>query len=343
MVILLMVVLTGCEDFLDCPANDKLEYGRYYRNAAEVNTGVLACYNGIHGPLEKEFFLTEIRSDNARNYRQNDVNGTELDLVNMDIYQVDPSSDINTLYWERTYHNIANCNSVMEHLDVIEEPVLRQQYEGEVRFIRGYHYFNLVRLYGAVFLVTERITPEEAKYAERSTVDIVYAQIKEDLEFAANNLPTGYESTQKGRIDCWGAKTLLAKVYLTLAGSENDRPKAKELLIKAQTLLKEVERDSGYGLVKTSYADVFSISNEMNEEILFASRYKAGGYGLGSPFGNYFAPGNSENIIITGGGSGYNCPTVDLVETFKKENDEQVEIIDSRKAAVLEETWTKVI
>ena len=341
-VVLFIAALTGCEDFLDCPSNDKLEYGRYYRNAAEVNTGVLACYNGIHGPLDREFFLTEIRSDNARNYRQNDVNGTELDLVNMDIYQVDPSSDINTLYWERTYHNIANCNSVMEHLDVVEVPALRQQYEGEVRFIRAYHYFNLVRLYGAVFLVTERITPEEAKYTERSTVDVVYGQIREDLEFAASKLPVGNTSDQKGRIDRWGAKTLLAKVYLTLAGSENDRPKAKQLLTDAWTLLKEVEKDGGYDLVKTSYADVFSVSNEMNEEILFASRYKAGGYGLGSPFGNYFAPGNSGNMIITGGGSGYNCPTEDLLAAFKKENDEQAGIMDNRKAAVLEETWTKV-
>ena len=47
-------------------------------------------------------------------------------------------------------------------------------------------------------------------------------------------------------------------------------------------------------------------------------------------------------MIITGGGSGYNCPTEDLLAAFKKENDEQAGIMDNRKAAVLEETWTKV-
>ena len=337
-----MTTLTGCESFLDCPANDQLEYDRYYKNAAEVNTGVIACYNGIHGTLDREFFLTEIRSDNTRNYRQSDASGFELDLVNMDIYQVDPSSEINTLYWERAYHNIANCNSVMQHLDRVEIPALRVQYEAEVRFIRAYHYFNLVRLYGAVFLVTERITPEEAKYAERSSVDVVYALVREDLEFAAKNLPEEYESSQKGRIDRWGAKTLLAKVYLTLAGSENNRMKAKQLLKDAQTQLKEVERQSGYSLVESSYGDVFSISNELNEEILFTSRYRAGGYGLGSPFANYFAPTNSENMILLGSGNGYNTPTEDLLVAFKKEENDKERGIDKRKAAILQDTWTKV-
>ena len=61
-----------------------------------------------------------------------------------------------------------------------------------------------------------------------------------------------------------------------------------------------------------NYADVFSIANEMNAEIIFAVRYKAGGLGLGSPFANTFAPLGSGSNVINGDGDGMNYPTSEL-------------------------------
>jgi hypothetical protein len=50
----------------------------------------------------------------------------------------------------------------------------------------------------------------------------------------------------------------------------------------------------------------------MNAEILFAVRYKAGGLGLGSHFGNTFAPLGTGSAVINGDGDGLNYPTADL-------------------------------
>jgi starch-binding outer membrane protein, SusD/RagB family len=50
----------------------------------------------------------------------------------------------------------------------------------------------------------------------------------------------------------------------------------------------------------------------MSTEILYAIRYKAGGVGLGSRFGNDFAPLGSLAVVINGSGLGYNYPTNDL-------------------------------
>jgi hypothetical protein len=93
---------------------------------------------------------------------------------------------------------------------------------------------------------------------------------------------------------------LLAKVYLTLNRKAEAIP-----------LLQDVISNSGYSLQGT-YANVFSISNEMNSEILFAVRYKAGGLGLGSHFGNTFAPLGTGSAVINGDGDGLNYPTADL-------------------------------
>lgn len=330
-----LLILFGCEDFLNRAAYDQLDSDNFYRDTEEVNAAVLACYNGIHRALSNEFFLTEVRSDNTRHEGQGSTTGISLEIANLNLFRVETSNTINNAYWEAVYHNIANCNTVLLYLGRVDDPVLKEQFEAEVRFIRAYHYFNLVRLYGPLFLVTERITAEKAKESERSPVAVVYDLIINDLEFSTTYLPVKYDAAQIGRIDQWGAKTLLGKVYLALSNNGKD----KEMLTKAQGLLEDVETNSGYELVtagankKTPYASVFSIDNEMNKEMIFVSRYVTGGKGLGSPFGNYFAPANSEDLILVGGGSGYNCPTENLIATYKSEAG------DTRKDDILKESW----
>lgn len=329
------LMLCGCENFLDREPYDNLESDSYFNSAAEVNTGVLACYNGIHNTLDYEFFVTEVRSDNTRNYNQSPTNGVTLEFTHMDLGRVETSNSINTDYWETVYHNIANCNTVLQYLDKVEDPDLKVQYEAEARFIRAYHYFNLVRIYGPLFLVTERITPDEAKLYERTSESDIYDWIIEELKFCKDGLPEQYADEELGRVTSWAAKMLLAKVYLTLSDNGTDHT----MLENARTLLKDIEQNSGYSLVTdagsaaSAYANVFSTNNEMNEEIIFAVRFLSGGHGTGSPFANYFAPASSEDAVIYGSGSGYNCPTEDLIEAYKSEEGDQ------RLDAVIKETY----
>src|SRR5436190_2039286 len=107
-------------------------------------------------------------------------------------------------------------------------------------------------------------------------------------------------ATDLGRANSWSAKALLAKVYLTLNRKTD-----------AATLLQDIITNSGYSL-QASYANVFSITTEMNSEILFNVRYKAGGIGLGSTFANSFAPLNSGSAVVNGDGLGLNYPTAEL-------------------------------
>jgi starch-binding outer membrane protein, SusD/RagB family len=83
----------------------------------------------------------------------------------------------------------------------------------------------------------------------------------------------------------------------------------------ATTQLQDVITNSGHALQAT-YANVFAISNEMNSEILFAIRFKAGGLGFGTTFGNDFAALNSGVTLINGSGRGFNTPTIELDTVF---------------------------
>lgn len=302
------------------PISDLGESG-FYNNQDDVYQAVVACYNGLQKPIKNEWYLTELRSDNSRLFGSGSTATISRDINLLDMFRLDTSHPISTAYWDDTYHNIANCNTVLKHLDIVGDVELKTRFEAEAKFIRAYHYFNLVRLYGPVWLITERISGEQAKEMERTDVETVYSQIITDLQFCATELPNTINDNEKGRVDRWAAKTLLAKVYLTL-GELSD----------ARILLLEVEKtaDSGYDLLP-QYADVFSIDNEMNKEILFTVRFKSGNVGLGSAFANEFAPANSQSQIINGSGSGYNCPTQDLVNTFEAK--------DMRRDVCLAPNW----
>lgn len=314
----------SCKKTIDLYPKSNLNTGTYYSNYEEVNAGITACYNGLHDPLYREWQFTELRSDNSRQGVPASTNSFNRDLSDLDMFI--PATTNNAIYqfWVDTYFDIRACNIVLQKLGVnydpgngtislaaIDIPITeadRKQFAGQALFIRAYHYFNLVRLYGGVFLVHTPVSATEAKTINRSSVADIYKFIEADLTTAASYLSSAkfaqVPAADKGRANAWSAKGLLAKVYLT----QNRKA-------EAITLLQDVMTNSGYSLL-ASYSDVFNINNEMNAEILFAVRFKAGGLGLGSSFGNDFGPLNSGSAVINGSGLGWNTPTTEIDTAF---------------------------
>ncbi|RXF71333.1 RagB/SusD family nutrient uptake outer membrane protein [Arcticibacter tournemirensis] len=310
--------MTSCNKVLDVEPISNVGTDNFYRNAAEVQTALTGCYNGLHEPLVTEWMLTEQRTDNSRQNSPTSTAVQRLELNAFDMYTQSSQHQQIYNYWISVYLNIRSINYVLQSLGVTYEngqvifgngtAVLtdaeRADLAGQALFLRAYHYFNLVRLFGDVFVVTKPVIPQEAKQLGRSPMADVYKLIVADLNAAKDNLSqTSYGSIASqnvGKANAWAAKALLAKVYLTLdqAGS-------------ALPLLNDVINNSGYGL-ESSYSRVFSIDNEMNKEILFAVRFKAGGLGLGNFMANTFAPNSSGNAVVNGDGLGYNTPTDNL-------------------------------
>ncbi len=313
--------LFSCNKIIDLHSESNLTTGSYYTNYTEVRSALTGCYNGMQAALYNEWQFTELRSDNAKMGAPGSSNSFNRELSDLDMF-IPSTGQVQLFnYWRTTYNNIRNCNVILQKLGVVYDPasgsitfnnisipiqdVDRRQLAGEAMFIRAYHYFNLVRLFGGVFLIHTPISPNEAPAIDRSSVAEMYKLIEADLTTAAasmnalkfNQIP----AAELGRATRWAAKGLLGKVLLT-QGKKAD----------AITQLQDVITNSGYSLVQSSYANVFSITNEMNSEILFTVRYKAGGLGLGSSFGNDFAPLGTGSTVINGDGDGWNYPTAEL-------------------------------
>jgi len=314
------VALFSCKKVIDIYPQSNLSTGTYYSNLEEMKAALAGCYNSLQRPLFYEWQLTELRSDNSKQGQPGSTASTNRDLSDLDMFTPNTSHLAIYQYWLATYNNIRNVNIVLQKLGVVYDPAAnsisfqpinititdadRKQVAGEAMFIRAYHYFNLVRLFGGVFLVHDYISPATAKTMNRASVEDIYKLIEADLKTAIasmNNLKfSQILGPDKGHATIWAAKALLGKVYLTL------NRKAEAI-----TQLQDVVTNSGYSLLP-NYASVFSIDNEVNAEILFTILYKAGGIGLGSPFANLFAPLGSGAAVVNGDGDGLNYPTADL-------------------------------
>ena len=320
---LMIVGLYSCQKSIDLQPISNVGSEAYYRNYSEVNSALTGCYNGLHKPLYSEWMFTELRGDNAKQGVPNSTNVANAELNALDMFTLNPFHERVYDYWLATYNNIRAINYVLRSLGVTYEnkqiiisqgtaelsSAQKNKIVGEALFLRAYHYFNMVRLFGSVFLVDKPLSPQEAKLMNRSSVNDLYDFIIADLKKANEVFPHITYATipqaDLGRANVWSSKALLAKVYLTI-------DEKNEALI----LLDDVIMNSGYGLI-SSYSDVFSISNEMNKEIIFAVRYKAGGLGLGSPFANLFAPTGSGNSVVNNDGNGYDFPTEEMKTIYK--------------------------
>ena len=301
--LLIVMLFSACD--LDQYPYSEVAADEYVKDASSVNNLVLGCYNSLHDVMYYEWAVTELRSDNGRMYAAGSSSNTTRLVEQLDQGTIVPENEWVETYWNACYATIARVNNVISYLDVVTDETLRNQYEGEVLFLRSLEYFNLVRLWGPVFIVTSKIPSEVARDMQRSTVDEVYALIEEDLENIVNNelLPGKMADSDLGRADLNAAKALLAKVYATHYRVGDEK------YARAAQLCKEVLESESVGNPQSgsdlvAYDKIFDISNEMNKEIIFAVRYLSGNVGLGSPFGNMFAPVNNGANVIIGTSSG---------------------------------------
>jgi len=321
---LFLVTVISCDDIIDLYPESQVNTATYYANAAELRTGLNGIYNGLQKPVLNEWQFTELRSDNTIMSSPGTSSTVNFDLDFLDRFFPATNHQANYTFWLNTYNNIRGINYILNSLGAnynasavtIEyaanslaiSDAERKKFAGEASFIRAYQYYNLVRLYGGVFLVDEPLSPNQAKQTNRSSVADIYKLIVADLVNASQNGSSSKFGTipvaEVGYANSWAAKALLAKVYLNL------NRKAEAIV-----LLNDIIANSGYGLEAT-YANVFSITNEMNKEIIFAVRFKSGGTGLGNTMPNQFAPQNSGSAVIIGAGKSYNSPSQELINSY---------------------------
>jgi hypothetical protein len=242
-----------------------------YINYSGALQGVNGLYNSTREVYRDIWVLDEIADDG--------YGGTNRLAVEDNNFL--PSSGITGDIFTKSYQAIGRINIFLDRAPLIpnltvNENILRNQFVGEAKLLRALHYFNLVRLFGAVPLVLTEQTDINALDVSRAPVSEVYDQIRTDLTEAIAALPVSHPNSslvqpvppgltggrEKGRVTSILAKAMLGHVYLTL----KDFPNADLFLSQA------LADASANGVVlNSSYAQNFeALSNsELTNESLF--------------------------------------------------------------------------
>jgi hypothetical protein len=318
--------ISGCKkDFLNQAPEATLTGANFWKTESDLKQGVVGAYRILQDMGNFNYWVFgEMRSDNTT-FEYNVAQRGQENREFVDEFLVISTNTLLQGYWQQSYIGIARCNDVLGHeAKITMSDQARNQAIGEVKLLRAFHYFNLVRQFGGVPLQLETVTsPDQAKSKGRASADEVYNQIISDLNDAAAKLPASYGAADKGRVTSGAANALLGEVYLT-----------QKKYTEALTALRKV---TGYSLVP-NYAAIFRPDNKNNSESIFEIQYLGSDPTLSSNFMYQFAPFDSGTSVTNDPstnlsfGSGWNTPTTDLINAY--------EAGDLRKAASLSEGFT---
>ncbi|QRX62599.1 RagB/SusD family nutrient uptake outer membrane protein [Dysgonomonadaceae bacterium zrk40] len=304
----MLLMLSGCEDFLNRPTEDNYTVDSFYQTDEQCFQAVNPVYNSPWYDFQRGFFkVGEVLSGNyywgSSPYLTFTINSTDEDLTNMSA----------SLWSVNAY-----CNGIIENIDMKAGPNVSEQakhtVKGEALVWKAMTYFYLVRTFGAVPIIhnnSAMISAGDYNSIYKATIPNVYDYIIMTLEKAIEWLP---ESNDPGRIDRYSAYGLLSKVYLTKAGYGMSGSRNQDDLDKAAEYAGMVIDQSGRNLLPV-YSDVFRLKNNYSEESLLAWHWVVS---------NQWTSQNTlqSDLGILGideyGASwgGYGGPSVDLQDAF---------------------------
>jgi starch-binding outer membrane protein, SusD/RagB family len=262
----LLFVSVSCSDDLNVEPNDAMSEFDFLNNPDNAIQLVNGVYNKLLDWNMSSFAwigVTSITSDDADKGSTPGDTGTDkhkLDALNFESNLLS-FKDV----WDSRYDGIYRANNAIYYLERLTiDQNLKNRLIGEAKFLRALWYFDLVRCFGGVPLVTSKIeitdieTVNAVVYNRKSKAE-TYAQIEADLLDAIEKLPakTQYAQSDLGRASKGAAQALLAKSYLY-----------QEQWQKAFDTSELVINSGIYGLM-TNYADVWREIGENGTESIF--------------------------------------------------------------------------
>lgn len=323
------VLLTvSCQkSFLDVPVQGQATTATDPNLAVNLVTGVYnSLYNseafgGAGGDVHGISFITatNIISDDA------DKGSTPSDqpsIGEIDNFATTPTNNFVAALWNGYYSGIARANQALAALQTASlDAATKSRLTGEVRFIRGYYYFNLVRFFGKVPKVVR--VPKDAQDANtdpafqtRAPVDTIYNVITQDLQYAIDNLPLRAQAGA-GHANKGAAQALLAKTYLYRKNWQ-----------QVQTLTQAVINSGQYALLP-DYTVLWRSASNNSVESIFETQ--SGTFNNGDLAVGGYSTWQGPRVGGKGGwtdlGFGFDTPSQNLVNAY--------EAGDKRKASTI--------
>lgn len=300
------IALVSCNKYLDMTPTDRVSAKTIWETtqSAEYNINYLYTYIWDLNSSPTVIGLTEALTDEMKytSYNYNALcyipsemayGGSVLKASYVDSYMG---------YWGTLYTAIRQTNEALNYLHAYGQMPETDMHrlEAEIRFMRAYLYFELVKRYKDVIIYDEDLTAI-TKDKAISTEEAAWDFIEDDLDYAAANLPEA--SAAGGRLNKGIANAFITRAMLYAKRYDS-------VILAAQKV--EV---LGYQLEDT-YADAITktLAQGNRETILqYTFDYAKG---ITHSFNFYYTPGGDYTLIDSKGGA-YGVPTQEMVESYE--------------------------
>lgn len=265
--ILGFATLSSCSDRLELLNPNQQTSSTFGFNADDLEESVVAAYNHIRmeGSYARVGYTIDVcRGDEA-------WNSSQVWYLPFDDLNAEVTSDITWWPWREWYYTINVCNFAISRCgeDNSQLSESMKRIKGQVLFLRGLSYYNLVGYYQNPPLITDYATYSslDGLYGANSTYDEVLDQVEKDFQEAMELLPSRNEGGEwaAGRATCGAAAGYYARTLMV-------RHKFSEAL----TVLKDIinQKYGTYRLME-NYGDNFreGPAYENNEESLFEVQF----------------------------------------------------------------------
>lgn len=295
------------DDFVKISPEYSIDSENYFNSETDYYNSLVSAYDMLQSSYVN-VILGEIASDNTLCGGENPTDVIGWQQID-DMTHTPTNSNLRDV-WNWMFAGVQRCNYFLEFKDKIDFAG-KDEMIGEVRFLRAYYYFELVKWFGPVPLkVDERFKLGNETTIPRAPVSEVFAQIEADLIFASSVLKD--TPKQIGRATKGAAQALLGKAYLY-----------QNKFSDAATVFDQVISGGKYSLV-SNYNSIFENEGENGPESVFEVQYtdvEGAGFGCLQCSEGNVAVGFSGVRGYTGPlftpGFSFNVPTQNAVDEFE--------------------------
>lgn len=269
MIIGVIQLNTSCKkSFLDVSPKGTVLESNYYQNADQAFAGLVSVYNplGWETGGGDNTYISDLGALNSAADECWAGGGSATDMSTwqaINNYTMNATTGPQAGFWSKYYTGIYRANLLLQKIDAGIPGLTdanKARYIAEVKFLRGYYYFGLVRLFKNVPLFTTPVPMAEIYNIIQAKPEDVWAQVEKDLKDAIAGLPSVVPTTENGRITKGAAQALLGKAILY----QNNTTRMAE----AASYFELVNSSPNYGLL-SDFGAIFSPDNKFNKESVF--------------------------------------------------------------------------
>ena len=223
--LLLAFGIYSCEDkFLDEEENYLIDSENYFNSEDDYYLALVGAYDMLQATYVNNL-LGEIASDNTLCGGESATDVIGFQQID-DMTHTPVNSNLRDV-WNWMFAGVKRTNYFLEFQDKTDFNG-RTGMVAEVRFLRAYYHFELVKWFGGIPVKEydnaligqgKRFAPGDETSIPRNSASDIYALIITDLIYAVNNLE--YVAPQIGRVNKGAAEALLGKAFLYYPSENN--------------------------------------------------------------------------------------------------------------------------